>query len=90
MNSNALKRECFATNFVESTHCVRQPDAKLQVLKKKITILHFYLMHEYLYFHKLFPGRSLYLLLFEYVIFDSERQTQKYTHRKRDNKFDLY
>lgn len=55
---------------------------------KKVSILHFYLMHEYLYFHKLFPDISLCLLSFEHIIFDSERQIQKYIEKK--NKFDLY
>jgi hypothetical protein len=39
-------------------------------------------MHGYLYFHKLFPDRSLCLLLLEHVFFDSGRQTQKYMEKK--------
>ena len=61
-----------------------QPETKLQLLKMKISISHFYLMHGYLYFHKPFPGRSLCLLLFGHVIFDSERQIQN-THIEKES-----
>ena len=82
--------EYYATKFEEPTYKLCEPIGYKTVIakkkkKKKVSILHFYLMHEYLYFHKLFPDRSLCLLLFEHATFDSERQIQKY---RGENKFD--